>query len=560
MQDFIKINDNDNVVVALKTIPAGERLYVSTGKTGNVRESGSPVGTDEEKSCNGAMKCVAALEDIPAGHKMAICDIPEGGEVIKYGYRIGNAKENIKAGAWIHTHNLKTALGDLLEYTYEPVFPVYEGEGAGAACQKAPKAECQTLEIDGSISLTGKTSSRSGNRPTFMGFRRPDGQVGVRNEIWIIPTVGCVNNVASAIANRANARLALQADALDGGSVDEVIAFPHPYGCSQMGEDQEHTRQILADLVNHPNAGGVLVLGLGCENSNIEVLKPYIGEYDENRVKFLVSQDCEDEVAEALEIIEGLISYASSFKREPVSVDRLVIGMKCGGSDGLSGITANPLVGRFSDRLIAEGGTTILTEVPEMFGAETILMNRCANEELFHQTVALINDFKNYFKSHNQTIYENPSPGNKKGGISTLEDKSLGCTQKSGSAPVMGVMQYGERVQARGLNLLSAPGNDLVAATALAAAGAHIVLFTTGRGTPFASPVPTVKISTNSALAGKKSNWIDYNAGVLAEDRGMDEEAEKLFEYVVEVASGRKVCSEEAGYHDMAIFKQGVTL
>ena len=393
-----------------------------------------------------------------------------------------------------------------------------------------------------------------------MGFRRSDGQVGVRNEIWIIPTVGCVNNVAAAIAKQANSRLASQADTASVGGVEEVIAFPHPYGCSQMGEDQEHTRQILADLVRHPNAGGVLVLGLGCENSNIEVLKPYIGDYDEDRVKFLVSQDCEDEVAEALELIDGLIRYASAFKREPVSADRLVIGMKCGGSDGLSGITANPLVGRFSDRLIREGGTTILTEVPEMFGAETILMNRCANEALFHQTVALINDFKTYFKSHNQTIYENPSPGNKKGGISTLEDKSLGCTQKSGSAPVTGVLQYGERVQVSGLNLLSAPGNDLVAATALAAAGAQIVLFTTGRGTPFASPVPTVKISTNSALAGKKANWIDYNAGVLVEDRGMEEETERLFGYVLEVASGRKVCSEEAGYHDMAIFKQGVTL
>lgn len=516
MQDFIKINDRDNVVVALREIPAGERFCI--------------LGAEE----------IEALEEIPAGHKMAVCDIQEGGEVIKYGYRIGYAKEEIRAGAWIHTHNLKTGLGDLLEYTYEPVFPATEGgEQSTVSGEELPE--------------TGKVSEA-----TFMGFPRPDGKVGVRNEIWIIPTVGCVNNVATEIARRANQRL--QADECGKGSVEEVIAFPHPYGCSQMGEDQEHTRQILADLVNHPNAGGVLVLGLGCENSGIEVLKPYIGKYDENRVKFLVSQECEDEVEEALEIIGELVSYASTFKRERVSVDRLIIGMKCGGSDGLSGITANPLVGHFSDRLIIQGGTTILTEVPEMFGAETILMNRCADEKLFCQTVALINDFKNYFKSHNQVIYENPSPGNKKGGISTLEDKSLGCTQKSGQAPVVGVLQYGERVQVNGLNLLSAPGNDLVAATALAAAGAQIVLFTTGRGTPFASPVPTVKISTNSALAGKKANWIDYNAGVLAEDKGMEEETEQLFNYVVEVASGRKVHSEEAGYHDMAIFKQGVTL
>ena len=507
MQNFIKINDNDNVVVALNAIPQGEAVTVSV--------SG--------RECR-----ITAREEIPAGHKMAVCDIPAGGEVLKYGYRIGNAKEEIPAGAWIHTHNVGTALGDLLEYSYEPVAAVQD------AGQTTPK-------------------SNGAQDVIFMGFNRPDGKVGVRNEIWVIPTVGCVNNVATAIARQANAFVR--------GTVEEVIAFPHPYGCSQMGEDQEHTRVILADLINHPNAGGVLVLGLGCENSNIGELMPYIGDYDENRVKFLVAQECEDEIAEAVEIVRGLIDDAAGFEREPVSVEKLVVGMKCGGSDGLSGITANPLVGRFSDLLISRGGTTILTEVPEMFGAETILMNRCANQELFHKTVDLINDFKQYFKSHNQTIYENPSPGNKKGGISTLEDKSLGCTQKSGSALVKGVLQYGERVQAPGLNLLSAPGNDLVASTALAAAGAHIVLFTTGRGTPFASPVPTVKISTNSGLAGRKANWIDFNAGVLVEDdRSMAEEARNLFDYVVEVASGRQVCSEAAGFHDMAIFKQGVTL
>mgnify|MGYP000837627725 CR=1 FL=1 len=497
MQDFLKINDNDNVVVALNTIPAGEKITVSVGD---------------------GQKTVIAREEIPAGHKMAIFDIPEGGEVIKYGYRIGNAKENITEGSWIHTHNVKTALGDLLEYTYNPT----------------PVEEKKTEDV------------------TFMGFNRPDGKVGVRNEIWVIPTVGCVNNVATAIAKQANAFVK--------GSVEEVIAFPHPYGCSQMGDDQEHTRKILADLINHPNAGGVLVLGLGCENSNIDVLKPYIGDYDENRVKFLVCQEHEDEIADSVEVIKGLIDYASKFEREPISVSKLVIGMKCGGSDGLSGITANPLVGRFSDLLISKGGTTILTEVPEMFGAETILMNRCANEELFHQTVDLINDFKNYFKSHNQTIYENPSPGNKKGGISTLEDKSLGCTQKSGSAPVKGVLSYGEPVKVHGLNLLSAPGNDLVASTALAASGAHIVLFTTGRGTPFASPVPTVKISSNSALANKKSNWIDFNCGVLVEDGTPAELSKDLFDFVIDIASGKKSKSEEAGFHDMAIFKQGVTL
>ncbi len=493
MKDFIKINENDNVIVAIKELKKGEKTSVDITE-------------------------VEALEDIPAGHKMAIKDIKKDTDVIKYGFRIGTAKEDIKAGQWIHTHNVKTALGDLLEYKYEPVH-IEEKKTEDAA---------------------------------FMGFQRPDGKVGVRNEIWIIPTVGCVNNIATAMAKAANEKLK--------GSVQEVIAFPHPYGCSQMGDDQEHTRAILADLINHPNAGGVLVLGLGCENSNIDVLKPYIGDYDENRVKFLVCQEVEDEMEKGEKLLEELIDYAASFEREPISVSKLIIGMKCGGSDGFSGITANPLVGRFSDLLISKGGTTILTEVPEMFGAETILMNRCENEQLFDKTVTLINDFKQYFKDNHQTIYENPSPGNKKGGISTLEDKSLGCTQKSGSALVKGVLAYGEPVKTPGLNLLSAPGNDLVAATALAASGAHIVLFTTGRGTPFASPVPTVKISSNSSLFEKKKNWIDFNAGVLVEDKELDEMAKRLFDYVVDVASGKKVCSEEAGFHDMAIFKQGVTL
>ncbi len=461
---------------------------------------------------------VTTTMEIPAGHKFALEDMPEATPVIKYGFRIGNTTATVKKGEWIHTHNLKTGLGDLLEYSYEPDFA----------------EEKFTEDV------------------TFMGYNRKNGKVGVRNEIWIIPTVGCVNNVASKIAE-------LSKD-LVCENIEAVCAFPHPYGCSQMGDDQEHTRQILANLINHPNAGGVLVLGLGCENSNIDVLKGYMGEIDTDRVKFLVSQESDDEIAEGVEIVKELAKYAAQFKREPISVSKLVIGMKCGGSDGFSGITANPTVGRFSDILISKKGTTILTEVPEMFGAETILMNRCANKELFNKTVDLINDFKNYFKSHNQTIYENPSPGNKKGGISTLEDKSLGCTQKSGNAIVKGVLAYGEIVSTPGLNLLSAPGNDLVAATALAASGAHIVLFTTGRGTPFACPVPTMKISSNSRLAGKKENWIDFNAGVVAEGEDLDTAGQRLFDEVVAVASGKEVKSEKAGFHDMAIFKQGVTL
>ena len=494
MKSFIRIHPQDSVAVALSPLKEGTLIRLEDGTE------------------------VTLIEDIPQGHKFALKDIPSGTSIIKYGNSIGIASADIRTGAWIHTHNMKTGLGELLTYTYD----------------------------------RNITPLPSREERFFQGYRRKNGKVGVRNEIWIIPTVGCVNNVAQAIEKGSQS--------LVSGSVEGVIAFTHPYGCSQMGDDQEHTRQILADLINHPNAGGVLVLGLGCENSNIDVLKNYIEEYDPERVRFLVSQESDNEIADGIEIVRELAENVGKAERESISCSELVIGMKCGGSDGLSGITANPTVGGFSDRLIAMGGSTILTEVPEMFGAETLLMNRCENEALFDKTVTLINDFKEYFQRHGQTIYENPSPGNKKGGISSLEDKSLGCTQKSGTAPVEGVLAYGETVSHKGLNLLSAPGNDLVAATALAASGAHIVLFTTGRGTPFACPVPTVKIASNNLLAGKKKNWIDFNCGVLVEDTDLAALSDQLLDFVIDIASGKKSRSEEAGFHDMAIFKQGVTL
>ncbi|MGI6096279.1 MAG: UxaA family hydrolase [Lachnospiraceae bacterium] len=493
MQDYIKIHHQDMVAVALKPLDKGTHYKIQ--------------GQD-----------VTLQEDIPQGHKFSLRFIKKGEPILKYGNPIGIAKEDIASGRWVHTHNISTGLGEVLDYTYEKK----------------------------QITLP------AGQERYFQGYLRENGKVGIRNEIWIIPTVGCVNNLAEALER--------QAQKLVRGTIEGVAAFTHPYGCSQMGEDQEYTRTILADLVNHPNAGGVLVLGLGCENSNIEELKKYIGPYEEERVRFLVAQECENEMEKAMEILEELAVYVEGFQRVSLPVSRLIVGMKCGGSDGLSGITANPAVGAFSDLLVASGGTTILTEVPEMFGAETLLMNRCETEKVFEKTVALVNDFKEYFTRHHQTIYENPSPGNKKGGISTLEDKSLGCVQKSGTAPVADVLAYGETVSRPGLNLLSAPGNDLVASTALAAGGAHIVLFTTGRGTPFSSPVPTVKISTNNDLANRKKNWIDFNCGTLVEDGDIAGMGQKLLDYVLEVASGKKTKAEEQGFHDMAIFKQGVTL
>lgn len=493
MQDFIKINGKDNVAVALNDLNKGTEVTI-----------------------DGTM--LKLKEDIKRGHKFTLKAITSGEDVIKYGYPIGHVIEDVQAGTLIHIKNTKTNLGELLKYSYKP-------------------------EI---------TEPMKRKKSYFNGFRRESGKVGIRNEIWIIPTVGCVNSVISAMEKRFADKAV--------GTVEKILAFQHPYGCSQMGEDQDNTKRILADLINHPNAGGILLVGLGCENSNIAEILPYVGEYNKDRVKFLVCQEVEDEMEEAENRINELVAYAGKSSREKIGSNELIIGMKCGGSDGMSGITANPMVGRFSDILTAQGGTTILTEVPEMFGAETLLMARCENKELFHKMTEMINDFKTYFKNHNLTIYENPSPGNKKGGISTLEDKSLGCIQKSGSATIRDILKYGEIVKKKGLNLLSAPGNDLVAATALAASGAHIVLFTTGRGTPFACPVPTMKISSNTELSEKKINWIDFNAGTMTKGKSLDILSEELLQYVLAVASGKQVKSERAGFHDMAIFKQGVTL
>ena len=496
MKEFIKINSKDNVIIVLRDYKKNEVIKI-----------------DEKE--------VKVLQDITKGHKIAIENIAKSKNILKYGMPIGVALEEIKIGEWVHVHNTKTNLKDLTIYEYIP-------------------------EFEDEILATEKKRVKI--------YRRKNGDVGIRNELWIVPTVGCVNGIANLIK---------EAFLKEVGElkIDGVNVLTHNYGCSQLGEDHINTRTILQNTVKHPNAGGVLVLGLGCENNQVSEFIKTFGDYDEERIKFLVSQEVEDEIETGKEILKFLYEKMLLDKREDGELGEINFGLECGGSDGLSGITANPMLGHFSDYIISQGGTTVLTEVPEMFGAETLLMKRCKDKEVFEKCVALINDFKEYFIKHDQEIYENPSPGNKKGGITTLEDKSLGCTQKSGTSKVIDVLKYGEILKEKGLNLLSAPGNDLVATTALAAAKCHLVLFTTGRGNPYGGYVPTVKISTNTELYNKKRKWIDFDAGrLVSEDLSMQELTNEFIEYIIRVINGEKTNNEKNHFQEIAIFKSGVTL
>ncbi|MDR3373511.1 MAG: altronate dehydratase family protein [Ancalomicrobiaceae bacterium] len=496
MTDVIKIHAADDVAVALAPLASG--TYVP--------EFGVTLG-----------------DDIPQGHKFALHALTPGARVVKYGAVIGQAVADIAPGRHVHVHNLKTVLGDVLEYSYA-------GTGEGPAAAKAKEV------------------------PTILAYERANGEIGIRNELWIIPLVGCINGLAENIARQVTA-----ANILPEGSAARVLS--HPYGCSQLGDDLANTRGILQNFARHPNAGGVLILGLGCENNTLPLFKEHLDLPDSARVKFIITQEVGDEMAVSLDACRELAGLMHADKRVPVGADRLRIGLKCGGSDGFSGITANPLLGAFSDWLTGLGGTTVLTEVPEMFGAEQILMARAENREVFDKTVKLINDFKGYYVANNQPIYENPSPGNKAGGISTLEEKSLGCTQKAGRAMVRDVLPYTGHISKPGLNLLSAPGNDGTSVTALAACGCHMVLFTTGRGTPLGGIVPTVKVATNSSLAERKGNWIDFNAGPIATGASTVEAmVEPFSEAILAFASGKTTRNEENGIAEITIFKSGVTL
>ncbi|MDR1097903.1 MAG: altronate dehydratase family protein [Tannerella sp.] len=501
--NYIQINPADNVAVAIQPLHAGDQLSIGGNR-------------------------IEVKEEIPAGHKVALRNFAVNDPVIKYGDPIGHAVREIGQGFPVNENNIKTGLEGISEYTYRPALIPAQPEMKSV---------------------------------TFRGYRRKNGEAGIRNEIWIIPTVGCVNGIAGRLAESLRAETGTYDSnpAKDSG-VDAIVAYPHSYGCSQLGEDHENTRKVLRNMVKHPNAGAVLVVGLGCENNRPDAFREFSGEYDEERVRFMITQQVDDEYEEGMKALRELYAVAAADKREDISFGELKVGLKCGGSDGFSGITANPLLGVFSDFLVAQGGCTVLTEVPEMFGAETILLNRCDTRELFDRTVALINDFKTYFISHDQPVYENPSPGNKAGGISTLEEKSLGCTQKSGSSAVKDVLRYGDRIRTKGLSLLSAPGNDPVAATALAASGCHLVLFTTGRGTPFGTFVPTAKISTNTRLSEHKPGWIDFNAGTLVEGESMASLAARFITFVADTASGRQTGNERKGYREIAIFKTGITL
>ena len=493
MPPLLHLHPRDHVAVALRPIAAGEAL-----------------------SAGG--RSVVAGEAVPYGHKIALTPLAAGTEVYKFGWPIGRATADIAPGAHVHTHNVETRLKGVEGYAYDP-------------SQHEPLPTANAAE--------------------FLGFRRADGRVGTRNEIWILPTVGCVGRTAERIASIASAR--------HDGAVDGIHAFPHPHGCSQLGSDLESTRALLAALACHPNAGGVLLVGLGCESNQLDDLVAAIPKPLRGRVRSLRAQGVADEVEEGLALVDELVSEASHAERRPAPIGELVLGLKCGGSDGFSGLTANPLVGRMADVIVGSGGSAILTEIPEIFGAEHLLMARARDAEVFGRIAALVNDFKRYFLESGQSVSENPSPGNLAGGITTLEEKSLGAVQKAGQSPVDDVLRYGERVRRQGLTLLEAPGNDAVSSTALAAAGATLILFTTGRGTPLGFPAPTMKIASNSELAARKPGWIDFDAGeVLAS--GLDAAAAALLDRVLALASGESTASERNDEREIAIWKRGVTL
>jgi altronate hydrolase len=491
------VASGDDVAVAVSDLPPGESVSVD-GRT------------------------VETREPIPRGHKIALRDIAAGESVRKFGWPIGRALRPIARGSHVHTGNLGTRLEGLNDYVYRPTAAPSATEGVSALPN------------------------------TFMGYRRRNGWVGTRNEIWILCTVGCVARTAERIAAIGNARF--------NGRVDGVHAFTHPFGCSQLGDDLSRTRRVLASLALHPNAGGVLVIGLGCESNQLDRLLAEAKDLDMTRVRAFSAQATEDEVGQGVQALEELVAIAERDQREPCALSALTVGLKCGGSDGLSGITANPLVGHVADCVSAAGGTPILTEIPEVFGAEHLLMERAVNERVFRGIVGLVNDFKQYFISNGQPIYENPSPGNIAGGITTLEEKSLGAVQKGGHAPVSEVLRYGERATRPGLALLEAPGNDAVSSTALVAAGATVLLFTTGRGTPLGFPVPTLKISSNSALAQKKPHWIDFDAGAVLSGKSMSEAGDELMRLVIDTASGKPARNETNGEREISIWKSGVTL
>lgn len=507
--DYIRIHPADDVAVALRDLKAGEHIVIDN--TG-----------------------ITLKANIPRGHKIMLHDMPAGADITKYGFTIGHITHDIRAGQLLDHNELKTNLSGTLQYEYHPTSDIPQ-----------PKVH------------DPQTPTLNPQPKTIQAYVRPDGQIGIRNELWIVPTVGCVNGICHRLATNMQAWLDTQPD-----SDIRVVAYTHNYGCSQLSDDHEATRHILRDLVLHPNAGGVLIVGLGCENNQPDAFIQLLGNYDTSRIRMMVTQQIEgDETETGLDILRQIATVMQADRRTTVPVSRLRIGLKCGGSDGLSGITANPLLGRLSDWLTSCGGTTVLTEVPEMFGAETLLMARCSTRQLFNQTVEMVNGFKQYFLSHGEPVGENPSPGNKAGGISTLEEKALGCTQKAGTAaPVNGVLRYGDRISHAGLNLLCAPGNDLVASTALAAAGCHIILFTTGRGTPFGTFVPTLKISTNSELARLHPTWIDFNAGRLTEDATMEHMLNLFIQKIIDTASGQPTWNERKGYQEIAIWKNGVTL
>ncbi len=502
LQKLLQLHPTDNVAVARVQVAAGEEIQLG------------PV-------------VVRVSEPIAAGHKVAIRPIAAGEAILKYGQRIGLAGTHIDVGSWVHVHNVNAAR---LETEYE---------------------YCNEL-----IEPSKPAESR-----TFMGFRRADGKVGTRNYVALISTVNC-----SATTARYVAMELAKSDLRDFPNVDGVIPLVHKGGCafSFGGEDHQQLNRTLAGFARHPNIAARLILGLGCETAQAGHLQsdhglmqlggPSASRSNGPLPMVLNIQEVggvRKTVDRAVGVLRDLLVQANDVRREPIPVSELLVGLECGGSDGASGITANPALGYASDLMVAHGGTAILSEIPEVYGAEQLLTRRSISREVADALLDRIHWWEDYAQRHHASIDNNPSYGNKQGGLTTIFEKSLGAVAKGGTSPLRAVYKYAEPVTERGFVLMDTPGYDPASVTGMVAGGAQVIVFTTGRGSCFGcKPAPTIKVATNTPMFNRMREDMDINAGTILEGATVEDVGREIFEMIIATASGRQTLSEAQGIGD----------